>query len=132
MFSAALIKDQILRSTPDGRGDLFTSRQYCTMFGLERQADFEGCESDYDMLARRIAAVGAEKPEIWMSCGEQDGLYQRNVAFAELLNSLGYNVCWNSWPGEHTWDFWDASFEQALPFLGLEHAEQGISSGNVQ
>ena len=130
MFSPALLKDQVLNSTPDGNGDFFTDRQYCTLFGIERPADFDGCESDYEMLACR-AQWYAPKPEIWMSCGRSDGFYQRSLSYRDLLLSLGYSVSWNEWDGGHTWDFWDESFTRMLPWLQTGNGTEGISSGNV-
>lgn len=121
-YSGAMIKGLILNSGPDHSKDLFSDREYCAMFGLSRKEDFEGCEADYEMLARR-AADAPVKPEFWMSCGLSDRMYPWNADYKDLLISLGYHVSWNDWAGDHNWQFWDESLERSLAFLELGDAQ---------
>ncbi len=131
-FSSALIKEKILESVDEPGHDFFTRRQYATLFGVETVEDFVGCESDYDFLAKRLAESGAEKPQIYMACGKQDGLFKWNEDFRDLLWDLDYDLIWEEWDGKHDWIFWDEAIERSImDYLPLDEAAEGISSGNV-
>ena len=56
-------------------------------------------------------------PPIYLSCGEQDGLYAANCRLDEHLKSLGIAHRFDHWPGAHTWDFWDTSLRAALAYF---------------
>ena len=131
-MSSAFIKDNILSSVDEPGHGLFTRPEYMTMFGLDDIRDFEGSENDYDALARRVAKSRRKKPLIYLCCGESDGLLPANHAFRDLLLSLGYDVTYEEWPGDHNWKFWDESIEKILAWLPLGKAEKGVSSENVQ
>ena len=131
-LSSALIKEMILNAHEEPGHDFFTRRQYATMFSIEDVAEFEGCEADYDYLARRVAESGEKKPRIYMACGRQDGLFQWNENYRDLLQALGYDLTWEEWDGKHDWKFWDEAIEKVIAeYLPLDDASEGISSGNV-
>ena len=132
-MSSAFIKDRILRATRDGKNDFYNDVQYCTMMGISKPSEFVDSANDYDWLACRVAAETPElKPKMYLCCGTEDGLYPMNVAYRDLLNSLGYDLTWEEWPGNHNWQFWDESIEKIIAWLPLGKAEEGISSGNVK
>jgi len=130
-LSAALIKNKILSSVDEPGHDIFTKTQYETLFDLADVNDFEGSVNDYEALAKELAASGKQLPEIYMACGQQDGLFEKNTAFRDLLLDLGYKVTWHEAPGVHNWDYWDMEIENVLNYLPLEENEKGISSENV-
>ena len=120
-FSAALIKQLILRADDEPGLDYFTRIQYQSMFGLEKIEDFEGSDCDYEALARRLAASDLQKPRIYMDCGTEDvSLYKANSAFCKLLKDLGYEVNWDSRPGGHDTIFWNDSLRKAAQWLPIE------------
>ncbi len=118
-YSAALIKSRLMASGKDPGANYFTRRQYLNLFSLDRAEDFEGCAADYEALARRLAASGKKLPRVYLTCGTEDGLYPPNAAFAGTLKALGYDVTWESRPGNHTWDFWEESLTRTLDWLPL-------------
>ncbi len=59
----------------------------------------------------------ADLPRFFMTCGEQDRLYEENCNFAKALEEKGAALEFLHWPGNHTWDFWDASVKMALDKL---------------
>ena len=131
-LSSALVKESILHAYDEPGHDFFTRRQYMTMFSLDRIEDFNGCDADYDHLARRLAQTDAPRPRFYMACGMQDNLFDVNVAYRDLLVELGYDVTWQQWEGGHDWKFWDEAIERVIvDFLPLGIGEEAVSSGNV-
>lgn len=128
-FSSALIKRLILRSDEKEGLDYFTRIQYQNMFGLDNIWEFEGSDWDYDVLARKLAASGKEKPKIYMDCGTEDtSLYEANLDFRNLLLELGYDVTWDSRPGFHDNVFWNDSIKKAVDFLPVRKLEYAPDS----
>lgn len=130
MLSAALIKDKIIGSVNEPGKDIFTRKQYEVMFDLEDASEFEGCNSDYDQLAKNLKNSN-KKPKIFMACGTEDTLFDWNVAYRELLKENEFDVTWIEGPGIHDWKFWDTYIEKALDWLPLAESVKGISSENV-
>lgn len=56
-------------------------------------------------------------PALWIDCGTEDFLLDQNRRMHEHLNSLGIAHHYSEHPGAHTWDYWDARIQEALPFL---------------
>ncbi len=131
-FSSAFIKQHILDAVEEPGHGLFTATEYRTMFDLHNLEDIVDSENDYDFLARRVAKSRRKKPLIYLSCGTSDSLLEVNRDYHKLLSSLGYDVTYEEWAGDHTWAFWDQSIERAIGWLDIGKAERGVSSENVQ
>ena len=56
-------------------------------------------------------------PRIFMTCGEQDGLYPANMRLYRHLQEKGFPVSFQHWEGIHSWDFWDRSVCMAMDSL---------------
>lgn len=56
------------------------------------------------------------KPKIFMTCGTEDALYQENLKFKERLESLNFELYYESWPGKHDWYFWNTSLKKILEY----------------
>lgn len=55
---------------------------------------------------------------IYMSCGDQDFLYDTNLEFLDSLKEKGVDVTWVSEPNyEHEWRFWDLCIERFLDWI---------------
>lgn len=61
-----------------------------------------------------IVRHGKDFPQIYMSCGEQDALYCENFRFHQTLICNGIDHTFDHRPGNHTWDFWDQSLQDAF------------------
>lgn len=74
--------------------------------------------NDPAALAEKIAAEGRTFPKVYMACGGQDGLYERNVQFRDKLISLGADVTWDE-IGQygHEWRFWDTEVERFMDWI---------------
>lgn len=65
----------------------------------------------FDLLGRRKAE---DLPKFFVTCGEQDVLYEENCRFVRALEEKGAAVDFRHWPGDHTWDLWDRSVGMAM------------------
>lgn len=82
-------------------------------------ASVRGSENDLYHTARELIQSGRPVPKIYDACGTEDFTYAGNVAYRDLLLSLGYDVTWRESPGVHNWAFWDEYIEYILDWLPL-------------
>lgn len=82
--------------------------------------ELRGSDNDLVSAAERLAASGKEKPDIYISCGTRDGLYESNVLFRDKLKSLGYNVVWDEGDAAHEWGFWDSQIQKAIDWMPIK------------
>lgn len=87
-------------------------KEFCAIFGIEKEVP-QVC----DLFALAEQADVDSLPEIYLTCGEQDTLYEDNVRFAKLLKGRGIGAGFLHWPGDHNWEFWDRSVKQAFEAL---------------
>ena len=60
---------------------------------------------------------GAELPEIMITIGTEDMLYQTNVVFRATLDRLGVNYQYFEEPGIHEWAVWDRHIQKVLDWV---------------
>lgn len=65
-------------------------------------------------LAKQILSAGKELPAIYMSCGEQDSLLPKSQQLVDILRGMGAEVTYETAPGGHDWDFWDAQINHVI------------------
>jgi len=82
-------------------------------------------------LVEELAKAGADFPAIYMACGTEDFLLERNKRFHDTLHQYSVPHTFELGPGSHEWDFWDTWIKKALDWLPLEEGGAGRSSGNV-
>lgn len=85
--------------------------EFDALLGNGKQA---GLENDLFRLAEK-----KNLPPIYLSCGEQDGLYGVNVKFAQHLEKLGVPYRFDHRAGVHSWDFWEKSFQDCMDWLNV-------------
>lgn len=103
-FSAAIEIEPLIASA-SGR----MARELQAILGPEGKIPPEA--DPYALLNRRR---GAQLPRFFVTCGEQDALYQENVRFVKALEERGADVRFEHWEGDHRWEVWDKSVEMAL------------------
>lgn len=69
---------------------------------------------EMDLYALLRKRKGAQLPRFFLTCGEQDALYQENARFAKALEERGAGVRFQHWEGDHRWEVWDKSLAMAL------------------
>ena len=70
----------------------------------------------YGTAERQIKA-GAPIPQIYLSCGTEDGLLPATQKMRDLLHVHGITPAYREAPGNHNWEFWDDEIERALAFF---------------
>ncbi len=69
-------------------------------------------------IAENDFAAGKKIPPLYLSCGEDDGLYEVNCKFAKMMQEKGAEVNWVSVAGyAHEWRFWDMQVEAFIRWL---------------
>lgn len=73
---------------------------------------------------RRLAELNAMRrncPKLFMCCGTEDFLYDNNLRYLSLLQSLGLPVTYEEDPGyAHSWDYWDLKIQRVLRWMQEE------------
>ena len=111
MISAALITDDIVNYTEDG--NVLRSRDfYESIFGdLD---ELKGSDMDPKALIEGCANV----PDIYMACGEDDFLFEKNSDFHEFLKDMDIDADFVKASGEHTWEFSEKYIKEFIKTLG--------------
>lgn len=108
-LSAALITDEVAAMKPDGGGTpIAPYGYYRNTFG--EPSRLLGTDKDPKHLAE-LCSPRADRPDIFLACGSEDFLYERNTDYHEHLSKLGYEHEWWVREGVHNNDFW----KQAIP-----------------
>ena len=82
-------------------------------------------------LIKALKKAGKALPRIYIACGDQDSLLGMNQDMAAFLKEQGADVTFETGPGGHEWDFWDAYIKKAIDWLPVGHSGPGVNSGNV-
>lgn len=76
-------------------------------------------------LIQQLLKEGAELPRIYMACGEQDELLEKNCDFADFLRDSGVEFTFETGSGAHEWNFWDTYIKKAIEWLPTEKNIKG-------
>ena len=110
MISAALITEDIAGYTSDS--NVLRSRQfYESIFGNLDEL------KDSDMDPKALIENCDDIPDIFMSCGKDDFLLDKNVDFYEFLKSKNIGCDFRNPEGEHTWEFCDKQVKEFIKTL---------------
>lgn len=91
----------------------------------------KGSDKDPKWLAANLIEKKAKAPHIYMACGVDDSLLEKNRDFKNYLEGLGIQVDYEEGPGAHEWDFWNRYIQKVVDWLPLGEQTAGIDSGNV-
>lgn len=110
MISSALITDDIVDYTDDG--NVLRSRDfYESVFG--NLDEIKDSDKDPKFLIDNCDNV----PDIYMACGEDDFLFEKNGDFYEFLKERNVDATFVEAEGEHTWDFCDKYIKEFIKTL---------------
>lgn len=73
----------------------------------------------------------ADKPEIYLACGDKDNLLPATKLYRKLLTDGGFELRCVEDAGGHEWDYWDRHIRLALDWLPLDERTGGLNSGNI-
>ena len=131
-YIAGLSSANIVEGIEDRTDDVqafFASRSFAESF-LGDLSKVKNSDKDIKWLAEQLSSAGAERPKVYLACGTQDDLLNRNRDLRDALRGYGFAVTYQEAPGGHDWDFWNSQIKQVLEWLPLS-GDAGISSGNI-
>lgn len=70
-----------------------------------------------EMDVYHLIKMSKNKPELFLTCGTEDHLYDENKALHHWLKETNINHLYSEKPGGHTWPFWAEAMEKAIPWL---------------
>ena len=79
-----------------------------------------GSAEKYNILSllKRRAEEGAKLPLFYLSCGENDFIYDNSVRLEQAMTNLDVAHRWESVEGfTHEWRFWDMQLERFIKWL---------------
>ena len=84
-----------------------------------------------EYLIKTLAKENVDFPDIYMACGNEDFLLEKNKRVEKLLTDYHIKHTFIIGTGSHEWDFWDMYIKKALEWLPLEKSAKGKSSENI-
>ena len=114
-FSAALIHRNVMAMAPGMQDGVANYEYYKLMFG-EPSALAESVNNP-EYLAARLKAAGRQLPELFMSIGTEDFLYEDNKKFRAFLTEQGIPFTYEEAGGMHNFDTVSKFLEHGLEFL---------------
>lgn len=114
-FSSALITDEMAK-LPEGQDTPMAPYSYYRHVFGDLSA-LKGSDKDPKALAKKLVDERQELPKIYMACGTEDFLLDRNRDFHRCLTELGVSHEYVESPGVHNWAFWDEYIEKAMLWL---------------
>lgn len=79
--------------------------------------ELPGSELDLRTMAEKAAAHLEEIPEMLFIIADQDYMVRDNTEFREFLTQKGFRSEFRTYPGGHTWNFWDAHVKECIDWL---------------
>lgn len=110
MISAALITDDIINYSDDSNV-LRDKSFYESCFG--NLNELKGSDMDPKALIENTDDI----PDIFMACGVDDFLYDKNIDFYKFLKSNNIDATFVEASGEHTWEFSDKYIKEFIKTL---------------
>lgn len=88
----------------------------------------EYIENGYDCseLLKQRVSEGTRIPELMLTIGENDFLYESNVRYRKLMDSLHVSYQYYEGPGMHEWAVWDRDIQRVLDWVA---PKQDVQSG---
>lgn len=128
-LSSGLLLEDILASDNNAALPFMKRSYYESVLGdLSR---LKGSDLDYEALIPNLKAKGADIPRMYLCCGTEDFLVEKNRKYGEFLKAEGIDVVYEEGPGAHEWNFWDTYIRRILDWLPLDEGSKGLNSGNV-
>lgn len=113
-LSSALIVHSIAHMKEGDHDELANYAYYHECFGdLET---VEESENNPEVLVKRLKESGAKIPELFISCGTEDFLLEKNRAMHVFLEGIGVSHVYMESKGGHDMDFWN---EYAVKFTEM-------------
>ena len=112
-LSSALIHNEVAK-LKEGEGNPVANYDYYRMcFG--DPAKLPESDNNPEFLLKKQLAAGVKLPEIFMACGTEDFLLERNREFHKFLEEQGVKHTYEEGPGIHDMKFWQEWAGKFIP-----------------
>lgn len=92
------------------------NQDFINIFG--RVSSIKNTKHDLLWAAKMLKTEGKPFPRLYQCCGDQDFLYQDNLAFRNFARKEELPLTWQEDQGyEHTWDYWDFRIQTVLEWM---------------
>ncbi len=82
---------------------------FISLFG--ERPDFSNSNNN---LFHLVDLLGKDKPYLYLNCGFDDFLFESNNVFDTYLSNKNIEHVYETYPGEHTWDYWDKHIQDVF------------------
>ena len=128
-LSSALVMDDIAKSDDTSPISFQRRSYYEAVFGDVHQV--VGSDLDPRALIQQLKKTNQNIPKLYLACGLQDFLIEKNHVFRDFLIKEEVEVTYEEGEGTHSWLFWDTYMKHFLDWLALD-SEAAVHSGNVR
>lgn len=113
--SGAFILDDLLIGNPEVVGSGSNIGHFTSLFGdIPSLADDA---SRNPLCAIKSNEKAQSLPPVFLACGTEDLLHQRNAKLCHAMRKLNLDVLWYEAPGSHSWDFFHRGVSHAFAWL---------------
>lgn len=114
-LSSALIVHEIAGQKPGFHNEAADYDYYAMTFGdLD---ELLTSRNNPEQLILNLQESGAAIPELFMACGTEDFLLEKNREFQKFLNENQVPVIYQESSGNHDFDFWNQYLEPAVQWM---------------
>lgn len=128
-LSSGLLMEDILASDNSPALPFMRRSYYESVLG--DLSKLRGSDLDYEALILKLKEQNSDIPRMYLCCGTEDFLVEKNRKYGEFLKAEGVDVTYEEGPGAHEWEFWDTYIRKILDWLPLDEGSKGLNSGNV-
>lgn len=114
-FSSALHMDEMAKKGEDYEHKELNGAFIREVFG--EPGGMKESEKNPRYLLARLKKEGADLPELYMACGTEDYLIEKNRNFLAFLREQQIPVHYHEQPGIHDWEYWNKELQLAVPWL---------------
>ena len=100
---------------PGEGNDVANYDYYCMCFG--NPSKLSQSENNPEFLLKKQIAAGKKIPEIFMACGTEDFLLDRNREFHKFLEEQKVPHTYFESPGIHDMKFWQEYAQKFIPLM---------------
>ena len=118
-LSGALWKlDEYFRAVTEADLVFPVTKPLCHAFGADF-ARYDHTTCDLATMLQNAVDGGVELPKLYQCCGTGDFLYESNLEFKALAETLDIDYTYEEGSGAHDFDFWDPYIRRVLDWLPL-------------
>ena len=114
-LSSAIIVHEIATLEPGTDNGMADYDYYVKVFGDLKALPTS--QNNPEVLLQELKAAGKDIPEIYLACGTEDFLIERNRQFNQFLVEHEAPVTYVESPGQHDWKFWNEHLERGVKWL---------------